>query len=990
MNLAEPFNTIFKNHEEAEWAFDFFAETIRKLGLRDLNDKRFALTVRYNNSILRLNFGNWMVLDMSQEMVDIALIDNEVKQLGVPFTKWGAFATRDKTERVVTVHVLPLKTVRNWSGNLRDVYERSVQLIAERFKNWKGSPFRHAHQAEIFEAFFDLEKRQKILGRGTTTVGSANLEGKIRNQLVKAGWNDDGIVQGEQIGGHFVDFVLLHNLYPLAVVEVKASDSYLLAAAEEVRSHASDLVPFALATNGSEVVLMNTADGQLRKQGNLPSPKELWQARGESWSDTDPRLFTPFEARHTKLFQAHAVSKVLDRIVSGGQHILLHMATGLGRQHVGFELSWKLLKSGYFKKAMIVASPQVTVELLSALYQPFGDSLNIASHFDALDREYQVQIISEDSLVKGLDENDRDTVLDWCDLILVEDYHPSFPWEKLIRQFPQSCLVAMTRTRPATIRTADLFEGFIASYSFEDYLRSEIFEPPTGFYKVTLGDIAQIVTGMPTTPKEQTESPPEGGTSWPRLKINTKDVDPFDEGGLVTSSYHFFENQEAFAESITLYGLEPNDILVPRNYSASTRIRVGIVSDDFPGGVVFSHALFRIRVNKGIADPDDVFTYLRSSRGQQVLKQLSSGSSVAHIPIESLRQLPIFLPETEEVSKDAQEELSAIRQTISTLRDDILPMLEQEEINGESRHNTANLENVAKQLQKLASILVPLSLEERVITEFPTPIALVYQRFLNSKFNVFEQVMRLKDVYESTCFYIYNVLLASVLHHEQPFFIQEKGSRQAFKSDSMASRMQFVKAVQDIVKEQNKNSLFLPELVDSFNVEVTDQLRQELRNRAAHTATSPENHQKKILDEFLPIVNNLLEELDYLRKYPLVRIPLFYFEKGKLMRRMEVYTGTSPKLEEQPFSLEPETIQADRNNLVLINEDNEVLDLHPFYQLVSSERTHFETHLCFLKQRRGQNQVLLGESIQGAFEVELEGFDDFEKLQARLPQQSIE
>ena len=74
--------------------------------------------------------------------------------------------------------------------------------------------------------------------------------------------------------------------------------------------------------------------------------------------------------------------------------------------------------------------------------------------------------------------------------------------------------------------------------------------------------------------------------------------------------------------------------------------------------------------------------------------------------------------------------------------------------------------------------------------------------------------------------------------------------------------------------------------------------------------------------------------------------------------------------------------KAVQDNLVLINKDEQVLDLHPMYQLLACEQSNYETHICFLKRRK-QNQ-LLGESIQGAYEVEIDGFEEFENLTKSL------
>jgi hypothetical protein len=97
-------------------------------------------------------------------------------------------------------------------------------------------------------------------------------------------------------------------------------------------------------------------------------------------------------------------------------------------------------------------------------------------------------------------------------------------------------------------------------------------------------------------------------------------------------------------------------------------------------------------------------------------------------------------------------------------------------------------------------------------------------------------------------------------------------------------------------------------------------------------------------------------------------------------RRIEVYQGTQPYIEEEKTAFQNinEQCQADRKHLVLIKNDDAILDLYPMYQLIENETTSFETHICFLK--RYQKEGLFGESVQGAFEIKLNGLEDFQLL----------
>jgi hypothetical protein len=178
--------------------------------------------------------------------------------------------------------------------------------------------------------------------------------------------------------------------------------------------------------------------------------------------------------------------------------------------------------------------------------------------------------------------------------------------------------------------------------------------------------------------------------------------------------------------------------------------------------------------------------------------------------------------------------------------------------------------------------------------------------------------------------------------------------------------------------------LRIAELVGSSVPVLVRQLQDDLRNRLSHTATATESQQRNALKEFEPIVEELLSDLEFLLDYRLVRITSFFYERGNLVRCMEVYHGVVPGLDDQILAEDTGLTRADRDHLVLLDTEDQVLDLYPLYQRVASEETRYETHLCFLKQRKKSRQLLEGESIQGAFPVNLRGFEEFEALQSRI------
>ncbi|GAB4580456.1 MAG: hypothetical protein Fur0022_31970 [Anaerolineales bacterium] len=166
--LAPPFNTLFRDRTEADWAFNLLRQTLTALGVEDAADERFVLTFSEEENALRLNFGKWNVLGfkagVKEPLVEMALFQGEtdVKQI----KEAAAYAYRNSDPEVAMHQDIPLETVKKWPGNLRLVFEDTLAFVANRFGNWKRSNFRHAHLPILAEAVFDLEKRTALLSSG--------------------------------------------------------------------------------------------------------------------------------------------------------------------------------------------------------------------------------------------------------------------------------------------------------------------------------------------------------------------------------------------------------------------------------------------------------------------------------------------------------------------------------------------------------------------------------------------------------------------------------------------------------------------------------------------------------------------------------------------------------------------------------------------------------------------------------------------------------
>lgn len=191
--LASPFDAIFADWDEASWAFDFLYDVVTRLGASGSDDPRFALTLPYahNGKLLRLNFGQWLILDVntfqsnSDDRISLALIKNHPALHAYVGT--DGFSQRPEETRIAGYY-LPIDDVRWMSEPLANCYQESMGLIGKYFQNWKGTPFRHAHQQRIFDAIFDEKIRAELLNTG---IEVADNNDPPRDENTEAGISHD-------------------------------------------------------------------------------------------------------------------------------------------------------------------------------------------------------------------------------------------------------------------------------------------------------------------------------------------------------------------------------------------------------------------------------------------------------------------------------------------------------------------------------------------------------------------------------------------------------------------------------------------------------------------------------------------------------------------------------------------------------------------------------------------------------------------------------
>lgn len=165
--LAPPFDAIFADRAQAEWAFDLFADAVERLG-GGPDYQRFALTLAKNENRMRLNIDNSIVIDIAdrgQVMHLTALIDEMGStyqfQRGEPFR-----VTAKGISKQFAVYDIPAASIKEWPDKLQAIFKHSLEEFGQEFTNWTSSNLLRAHNREVFAALFDEEKRDHMLTNG--------------------------------------------------------------------------------------------------------------------------------------------------------------------------------------------------------------------------------------------------------------------------------------------------------------------------------------------------------------------------------------------------------------------------------------------------------------------------------------------------------------------------------------------------------------------------------------------------------------------------------------------------------------------------------------------------------------------------------------------------------------------------------------------------------------------------------------------------------
>lgn len=804
---------------------------------------------------------------------------------------------------------------------------------------------------------------------------------KVKNHLLTEGWAENDILEEQSISyGDRVyrpDIILVNNLTPIAIVEVKAANIDItddLEVVNQVLGYIDALgIPVGFATNGSKTYQITNSKREFEEISKFPTPTEAINYFGDKLHPEAPYKIPPLiiSSKPPRYFQIEAINNVISSILKGNKRVRIQMSLGSGKSYVALQICWKLIKSAFIKRVVFLSDREIISEQARKLYSEHDWKV---ANLPKGSAEIPISDVYFSTIQNTLSYKDIGKIISRDTLIVIES---DTNWASKLENIASDSIILLLSSRDVSWDVAKQFPSLVYKYSFQEAIADNFLIIPDGFVSRTLDEIAEIrVGGNIDIIKDVSDGVLVPVKVIKGRDLNVSDDVEFDQLTIETKKI----NKDGLPER---FNLIKNDILISALPIKGVH-SVFLLSGKVPANTTFASSLIRIRVRQNLANPQDVYAYLKSDAGQSAIKLLATrlGTSITRISPSSLLQIPILLPATK-ATKKIQEKLSTYAQIKLQLQENILPELDKVE---KEPNDTLKVEQLSEQFHQIANMLAPLPLPARILKSYPMPIALALRKYKDSRFNVYEQVLRLRDVFEATAFYIYNIVLADVFHRldSKIYFVQDKGARRAYNGYSMTARLDFVDEIVGSAKNHNQNDLFIPELTNTTFVVQAKDFQENYRNRLSHSATATESQQQKVLEDFEPVVMNILSELEFITKYRLVRIPVFHFQDGQWKRRMEIYHGVVPEIDEQVVQNNGGLIPVDRNHLVLLNEEEQSLCLHPLYQLLASNETRNETHLCFFKQRKKALNTLEGESVQGAFEVRLNGNDEFENLQSRI------
>lgn len=281
----------------------------------------------------------------------------------------------------------------------------------------------------------------------------------------------------------FVDYLLRDKPRGqiLAVVEAKDEDHGPSDGLGQALGYAIDLgVMFAYSSNGTGIVEHDRHTNKVTSLDAFPTPQELRDRLIAGDQSRGPRVkngrgdevdnpiiqpaWTPPGGGGMRWYQESAVQAALLQMLADKQRALLSLATGTGKTFIAFNLCWKLIRSGYAKKALFLADRVTLRDQAFNEFGAFGKAREVTGIGGKVPLDYDIHFGIYQGLYAPHPGGGRvyeHYPSDYFDIVIIDECHRSGygDWRAILDYFESAFHLGMTAT-PKRTDSIDTYEFF--------------------------------------------------------------------------------------------------------------------------------------------------------------------------------------------------------------------------------------------------------------------------------------------------------------------------------------------------------------------------------------------------------------------------------------------------------------------------------------------------------------------------------------------------
>ncbi len=349
----------------------------------------------------------------------------------------------------------------------------------------------------------EAETRAELIDPALREAGWGVVEG---TQVLREHKITLGRLQGRGKRGEpdIADYVLVYKGFKLAVVEAKRRDASVTEGLGQAKAYAAKLkTRMAYSTNGIGLYQVDMTAGTEGGVLRYATPDELWRltfSAESAWRDRFSAVPFPDKSGSWEIryYQEIAVNRVLEKMIGGGNRVLLTLATGTGKTSIAFQIAWKLFQAKWNLSGEPTRRPRIL--FLADRNNLAGQALNDFTSFNAFSEDALVRIDPESiakrgrvptngsifftifqTFMTGKDAEGNPSPSfgeyqrDFFDFIIVDECHrggakDESEWHKILEYFAPAVQLGLTATPKRKIN-ADTYRYFgepVYIYSLRD------------------------------------------------------------------------------------------------------------------------------------------------------------------------------------------------------------------------------------------------------------------------------------------------------------------------------------------------------------------------------------------------------------------------------------------------------------------------------------------------------------------------------------------